>query len=243
MAINVKLQVFEGPLDLLLHLIEKAEVDIYDIPIAEITDQYLQYINMMEVHDLEISSEFIVMAATLLEIKSKMLLPKPKKEENCEDTIDPREELVQKLIEYKKYKEASLELKDKLCIYEKVFYKPPEPIEDYINDVASISNVSLDMLYISFKNILLKNDSKKRNNFREIYREVVTVEDKIQLINKLLASKPSFYFDDLFLSSSNKYETIITFLAVLELIKRRSLHIEQERNFARILIRRRAKDA
>jgi segregation and condensation protein A len=243
MAISVKLQAFEGPLDLLLHLIEKAEVDIYDIPIADITDQYLQYINMMEVHDLEVSSEFLLMAATLLEIKSKMLLPKPKKEESPGESIDPREELVQKLLEYKKYKEVSLELKDKLGIYEKVFYKQPEPIEDYISDASSITNVSLDMLYISFKNILLKNDTKKRGGFREIYREVVTVDDKIRLISKLLASKPSFYFDDLFLSCCNKYEIIVTFLAVLELIKRRSLLIEQERNFARILIKRRAKDA
>ncbi|HWQ31233.1 MAG TPA: segregation/condensation protein A [Negativicutes bacterium] len=243
MAISVKLQAFEGPLDLLLHLIDKAEVDICDIPIAEITDQYLQYISVMELHDLEVSSEFIVMAATLLEIKSKMLLPKPKKEESGEAAIDPREELIQKLIEYKKYKEASLELKDKLGIYEKVFYKAPEPIEDYISDVADITNISLDMLYISFKNILLKNESKKRNNFKEIYREVVTVDDKIRLINKLLASKPSFYFDDLFINYCNKYEIIVTFLAILELLKRRSLHIEQERNFDKILIKRRAKDA
>ncbi|MEA4849340.1 MAG: segregation/condensation protein A [Clostridiaceae bacterium] len=243
MAINVRLEAFEGPLDLLLHLIEKAEVDIYDIPIAEITDQYLHYISMMEIHDLEVSSEFLVMAATLLEIKSKMLLPKPKKEESAEDGADPREELVQKLIEYKKYKEASLELKDKLVVYSRVFYKPPEPIEDYINDVGSISNISLDMLYMSFRNILLKNESKKRNNFREIYREVVTVEDKIRLINKLLISKPSFYFDDLFVGCYNRYEIIVTFLAVLELLKRRSLLIEQERNFSRILIRRRAKGA
>lgn len=243
MAINVKLEAFEGPLDLLLHLIEKAEVDIYDIPIAEITDQYLHYINMMEIHDLEVSSEFIVMAATLLEIKSKMLLPKPKKEENITDDIDPREELVLKLIEYKKYKEASLELKDKLGIYSKVFYKPPEPIEDYIDDVASISNVSLDMLYMSFRNIILKNESKRKNSYTEIYREVVTVEDKIRLINKLLAGKPSFYFDDLFIGCYNKYEIIVTFLAILELLKRRSLLIEQEKNFSRILIKRRAKGA
>ncbi len=242
MAISVKLQAFEGPLDLLLHLIEKAEVDIYDIPVAEITDQYLQYISMLELHDLEVSSEFLVMAATLLEIKSKMLLPKPKKEESGSDAIDPREELIQKLIEYKKYKEASLELKDKLGIYEKVFYKAPEPIEDYINDGGEITNVSLDMLYISFRNILLKSESKKRNSFREIYREVVTVDDKIRLINKLLTSKPSFYFDDLFMNYSNKYEIIVTFLAILELIKRRSLFIEQERNFERILVRRKAKD-
>ncbi|KUO73674.1 MAG: hypothetical protein APF77_22925 [Clostridia bacterium BRH_c25] len=243
MAINVKLHAFEGPLDLLLHLIEKAEVDIYDIPIAEITDQYLKYISMMEIHDLEVSSEFLVMAATLLEIKSKMLLPKPKKEEDGADAIDPREELIQKLIEYKKYKEASLELKDKLGTFDKVFYKAPEPIEDYINDVTAISNVSLDMLYISFRNILLKNESKKRTNFSEIYREVITVDDKIKLINKLLASKPTFFFDDLFLNCCNRYEIIVTFLAILELLKRRSLFIEQERNFARILIKRRTRDA
>lgn len=241
MAISVKLQAFEGPLDLLLHLIDKAEVDIYDIPIAEITDQYLQYIDAMQVHDLEVSSEFLVMAATLLEIKSKMLLPKPKKEESGEEGADPREELVQKLIEYKKYKEISLQLKDKLSVFEKVFYKAPEPIEDYIPDVSSIYNVSLDLLVISFKNILLRNESRKRHNFKEIYREVVTIDDKIQLISKLLINKPSFYFDDLFLNCCNKYEIIVTFIAVLELIKRKSILIEQERSFARILIKRRLK--
>jgi segregation and condensation protein A len=241
MAISVKLQAFEGPLDLLLHLIDKAEVDIYDIPIAEITDQYLQYISMMEIHDLEVASEFLVMAATLLEIKSKMLLPKPKKEEPGAEGVDPREELVQKLIEYKKYKDVSLELKDKLSVFERVFYKPPEPIEDYIPDVSSITNVSLDLLVISFKNILLKNESRKRNNFREIYREVVTIDDKIRLIGKLLINKPTFYFDDLFLNSYNRYEIIVTFMAVLELIKRKSITIEQERNFERILIKRRNK--
>jgi len=241
MAIKVKLQAFEGPLDLLLHLIDKAEVDIYDIPIAEITDQYLDYINLMESQDLEVASEFLVMAATLLEIKSKMLLPKPKKEDTGEDGADPREELVQKLIEYKKYKEISLELKDKLSVYEKVFYKPPEPIEYYIPDAASISNVSLDLLLISFKNILLKHESRKRGNIREIYREVVTIDDKIRLIGKLLTIKPSFYFDDLFMNTCNKYEIIVTFLALLELIKRKSIMIEQERNFARILIKRRNK--
>jgi len=243
MAINVKLQAFEGPLDLLLHLIEKAEVDIYDIPIAEITDQYLQYISLMKIHDLEVSSEFIVMAATLLEIKSKMLLPNPKKEEEGIDEVDPREELVLKLIEYKKYKEASLELKNKLGVFDRVFYKAPEPIEDYIEDFTSISNLSLDMLYISFKNILLKSESRKRTTYSEIYREVVTVEDKIRLINKLLANKPSFYFDELFINCGNKYEIIVTFLAILELLKRKSLFIEQKRNFDRILIRRRTKEA
>lgn len=241
MAITVKLQVFEGPLDLLLHLIDKAEVDIYDIPIAEITDQYISYINMMQELDLELASEFLVMAATLLQIKSKMLLPKPKKEDKDEEYMDPRAELVQKLLEYKKYKDISGELKDKLCIYEKVFYKLPEPIEDYITDFNSISNVTLDMLVSSFNNVLVKNAKSKRNNYREIYREVVTVDDKIKHINKLLITRPSFYFDELFKDCADKYEIIVTFLALLELIKRRSIIVEQQRNFGNIYIKRRAK--
>lgn len=241
MALTVKLQVFEGPLDLLLHLIEKAEVDIYDIPIAEITDQYIGYINLMQELDLEVASEFLVMAATLLEIKSKMLLPKPKRETPEEEVADPRAELVQKLLEYKKYKDISSALKDKLGVYEKVFYKLPEPIEDYITDFNSISNVTVDMLVSSFQSILLKNSKAKKSNYREIFREVVTVEDKIKHINKLLITRPSFYFNELFKECADKYEIIVTFLALLELIKRRSIMAEQQKNFGNILIKRRHK--
>lgn len=241
MALTVKLQVFEGPLDLLLHLIEKAEVDIYDIPIAEITDQYIGYIHLMQELDLDIASEFLVMAATLLEIKSKMLLPKPKKEVTGEEYIDPRAELVAKLLEYKKYKDITSELKDKLGVYEKVFYKLPEPIEDYITDFNSISNVTVDMLYASFQNILIKSSKVKKPNIREIFREIVTVDDKIKHISKLLITRPSFYFTELFENCEDKYEIIVTFLALLELIKRKSIMAEQQKNFGDILIKRRNK--
>lgn len=240
MPINVKLQAFEGPLDLLLHLIEKAEVDIYDIPIAEITDQYLDYIHMMQQLDLEVASEFLLMAATLLEIKSKMLLPKPKKEDSTAEELDPREELIQKLIEYKKYKEFSTLLKEKLIIYEKVFYKLPEPIESYLPDYTSLSGVTIDMLTKCFQDILSKNSKEKRSNIREIYRDTFTIEDKMLSITQMLITTPAFYFEDLFTGRKSKYEIIVTFMAVLELIKQKSIVIEQEKNFDKILIKRNA---
>lgn len=239
MSLSVKLEMFEGPLDLLLHLIEKAEVDIYDIPIAEITQQYLEYLDLMQEMDLEVASEFLVMAATLVEIKSKMLLPKPKKEDNSEPDIDPREELVQKLIEYKKYKEFTLLLKDKFEIYEKVFYKNPEPIEDYISEFTSITGVTADLLARTLSDIIKNNTTKSKRVYRQIYRETYTVDDKIKEITKMLVSKSNFYFEELFEDTCDKYEIIVTFLATLEMVKRRLILVEQYMNFDKILIKRR----
>ena len=236
MALNIKLEAFEGPLDLLLHLIEKAEVDIYDIPIAAIADQYIEYIKILQSNDLELASEFLVMAATLLEIKSRMLLPKPRKEEKEDDGIDPREELIRKLIEYKKFKDITSSLKDKMSVFEKVFYKSPEPIDNYISADEPINNVTIDLLFNSFKSIMLKSESKTKVHYKEIYRELITVEDKIKHINRILISKNSFYFDTLFEDYTNKYEIIVTFLAILELIKRRTVNIEQNKSFDRILL-------
>jgi len=239
MSIKFKLENFEGPLDLLLHLIEKAEVDIYDIPISEITQQYLEYLDYMQEMDLEVASEFLVMAATLVEIKSKMLLPKPKKEDNSAQEIDPREELVQKLIEYKKYKEFTLLLKDKFEIYEKVFYKSAEPIEDYLSDFTSITGVSVDLLAKTLSSIIQKNSTSSKRKVREIHRETFTVDDKIKEISRLLVIKSVFYFEELFDESADKYEIIVTFLATLELVKRKFITVEQYLNFDRILVKRR----
>lgn len=238
MSIKFKLEHFEGPLDLLLHLIEKAEVDIYDIPISEITQQYLEYLELMEGMDLEIASEFLVMAATLVEIKSKMLLPKPKKEDSSASELDPREELVQKLIEYKKYKEFTLLLKNKFEIYEKVFYKGPEPIEDYISDFTTITGVSAGLLAKTLSGILKKNSTSTKSKVREIRRETYTVEDKIREISRHLVTQSLFYFEELFDEDADKYEIIVTFLAILELVKRKFITVEQQTNFERILIKR-----
>ncbi|MDF2889636.1 MAG: segregation/condensation protein [Clostridia bacterium] len=238
MSIKFKLENFEGPLDLLLHLIEKAEVDIYDIPISEIAQQYLEYLEFMQKMDLEVASEFLVMAATLVEIKSKMLLPKPKKEDNPTQEIDPREELVQKLIEYKKYKEFTLLLKDKFEIYEKVFYKSPEPIEDYLSDFTSITGVSADLLAKTLNSIIQKNSTSSKRKVREIHREVFTVDDKIKEISRLLVGKSVFYFEELFDKNADKYEVIVTFLAILELVKRKLITVQQYMSFDRILVKR-----
>lgn len=238
MSIKFKLEKFEGPLDLLLHLIEKAEVDIYDIPISEIAQQYLEYLDFMQEMDLEVASEFLVMAATLVEIKSKMLLPKPKKEDNPSQEIDPREELVQKLIEYKKYKEFTFLLKDKFEIYEKVFYKSPEPIEDYLSDFTSITGVSADLLAKTLSTIIQKNSTSSKRKVREIHREVYTVDDKIKEISRLLVIRSVFYFEELFNKKADKYEIIVTFLAILELVKRKFITVEQYMNFDRILVKR-----
>ncbi len=154
MTINIKLQNFEGPFDLLFHLIEKNEVDIYDIPIADITNQYLEYIYEMESLDLEVASEFIVMAATLLQIKSKMLLPKQKRDldELAADDEDPRAELVEKLIEYKKYKEVSNVLQKREDVYSKLFYKDAEIIDD-IEEKEIFLNITLDDIVAAFTDI------------------------------------------------------------------------------------------
>ena len=238
MSIKFKLEHFEGPLDLLLHLIEEAEVDIYDIPISEITQQYLEYLELWEEMDLEVASEFLVMAATLVEIKSKMLLPKPKKEDANAPELDPREELVQKLIEYKKYKEFTLLLKNKFEIYEKVFYKAPEPIEDYISDFTTITGVSVDLLAKTLSGILNKKSTSPKNRVREIRRETYTVEDKIREISRHLVTQSVFFFEELFEEDTDKYEIIVTFLAILELVKRKFITVEQQMNFERILIKR-----
>lgn len=240
MAINIKLNNFEGPFDLLFHLIEKNEVDIYDIPIADITNQYLEYIYEMESLDLEVASEFIVMAATLLQIKSKMLLPKQKKDldELAIDDEDPRAELVEKLIEYKKYKEVSNILQKREDIYSKLFYKDAEIIDD-IEENEMFLNITLEDIVNAFTDILdkhIKNNDEKNNLERQIEREEFTVDEKINYIEDLVKYKEKIYFTDLFPSDCSKTEIIVSFLALLELIKNRKVKFYQSRTFSDIII-------
>jgi segregation and condensation protein A len=236
MSINIKLEVFEGPFDLLYHLIEKAEVNIYDIPISDITDQYLDYLHLMEELDLEVASEFLVMAASLLEIKSKMLLPKPPKTDDSEYT-DPREELVRKLLEYKQYKEASVALKEKMILYEKIFYKGPDPIELFVDDYESLPNMSAQILFDSLKKLLAKHNESSAPGIKRIVKDQVTIEQKILELESLFSKGKHLYFEELFSHHSSKHEIIVTFLAMLELIKRQLITVEQTRNFDRILIK------
>lgn len=242
MDLTVKLQVFEGPLDLLLHLLEKNKVNIYDIPIVEITNQYMEYINEMKRQDLNVVSEFLVMAATLLDIKSRMLLPK---EETEEEEEDPRAELVQKLLEYKMYKCMSYELKDRQIDAQRVLFKAPtipEEVRQYEEPVdlqELMSEVTLRKLNAVFKSVMRKQEDKIdpiRSRFGKIEKEEVSLEERTRYLEEYAAAHSQFSFRGLLEAQSSKMEIIVTFLSLLELMKTGKIHISQECIFDDIII-------
>ena len=241
MGIPVKLEVFEGPLDLLLHLIEKNKVDIYDIPIVEITNQYMEYIRQMQREDLNVMSEFLVMAATLLKIKSKMLLPQPEKEEE----EDPREELVRRLTEYKIYKYAAEELKDLSVDAQKVFFKPetvPEEIKHYEEPIRPgeiVGDVTLEKLNQIFRMVMRRKKDREdpvRSHFGKIQKEKYKVEDRMDDIRCQIRGLKRINFRTLLDIQPVKEMVIVTFLAVLELMKVGEVKVVQEHNFAEIYL-------
>ena len=243
MELTVKLQVFEGPLDLLLYLLEKNKVNIYDIPIVEITEQYMEYIREMKRQDLEVLSEFLVMAATLVDIKSRMLLPSnPDSEEEEED---PRAELVQQILEYKMYKCMAYELRDRQMDAERVLFKeptiPPEvaEYEEPINMEELVSDVTLARLNEIFKSIMKKQVDKIdpiRSKFGKIEKEEVSLSDKMAYLENYCLTHSRFSFRSLLEAQAGKMEIIVTFLAILELMKTGKIFISQEHTFDDILI-------
>ncbi|MBS4536234.1 segregation/condensation protein A [Clostridium sp. D2Q-14] len=241
MKYNITLESFEGPFDLLYHLIEKEEVDIYDISIAKITEQYIDYLSLMEELDLEITSEFLIMAATLLEIKSKMLLPNTKIEgEQIEmEEADPREELIQRLIEYKKYKIAAEKFKKREEVHSKVFYKPREEIEIYNeSDTINLEGLELKDLIKAFDNIIKKNINKKSSKeFHKIKREEITIDEAMNLIRNKLNLNKHVFFDELFENRVTRSNIISIFIGILELIKLKEIIIYQDNNFSNIKLR------
>lgn len=243
MAIPVKLEVFEGPLDLLLHLIEKNKVDIYDIPIVEITAQYLEYIQAMETEDMNVMSEFLVMAATLLDIKCRMLLPKEINEEGEEE--DPRAELVQKLLEYKMYKYMSYELRDRQVDAGRTLFKVmtlPKEIEDYkppINFEELLGDADLSKLQNLFRTVMRRQEDKidpVRSTFGKIEKDEIDIEAKSAYIEEYVHAHKTFSFRRLLEKQRNKMELIVTFLVVLEMMKMGLISIVQEEIFDDIMI-------
>lgn len=243
MSIAVKLEAFEGPLDLLLHLIEKNKVNIYDIPIVEITEQYLAYVNAMDRQDLNVVSEFLVMAATLIDIKSRMLLPKEINEEGEE--IDPRQELVERLLEYKKFRYIAEELKDRQTDAEKYLFKPetiPPEVAKYEEPVdieKLLADVTLKQLNAIFQSVMKRQADKVdpiRSKFGRIEKDEVSLSDKMAYVEEFSQGCTSFSFRTLLNSQSTKMEVIVTFLAVLELIKVSKIRVEQDRIFDDIRI-------
>lgn len=243
MALSVKLKVFEGPLDLLLYLIEKNKIDIYDIPIVLITEQYLDYIKQMETEDMNVMSEFLVMAATLLDIKCKMLLPKEVNEEGEEE--DPRAELVQKLLEYKMYKYMAFELRDRQVDAGKSWYKKPmlpKEVADYkypVDYSELIGDTTLTKLHEIFKSVMKRQEDKIdpiRSQFGKIEKDEINIEDKQNYIEEYMRNNKRFSFRQLLEKQGNKIEMIVTFLTILEMMKQGSIIIEQEDIFGDIII-------
>ncbi len=243
MSLSVKLDVFEGPLDLLLYLIEKNKIDIYDIPIVVITEQYLEYIRNMQRQDMNVMSEFLVMAATLLDIKCRMLLPKEVNEEGEEE--DPRAELVQKLLEYKMYKYMAYELRDRQVDAAKTWYKKPmlpKEVADYkppIDYDALVGNVDLAKLNEIFKAVMHRREDRIdpiRSQFGRIEKDEINLEEKQSYIEEYVKNHRQFSFRRLLERQGSKMEVIVTFMAVLEMMKQGVISIQQQEAFGDIII-------
>jgi segregation and condensation protein A len=240
---NVKIDAFEGPLDLLLHLINRLEIDIYDIPVAQVTEQYLIYIKTMNELKLDIASEFLVMAATLLAIKSKMLLPKH--EEDFEDfdsevifEEDPRDELVERLIEYRKYKEAAQDLKSMEEERGLMFTKPPSDLSDFAKEKQpekTEMNITLYDMLAAFQK-LLRRKKLQRPLATKITRQEISIETRMsEIMIELKHLKGRKNFNELFPYPAKEH-VVVTFLAILELIKRKEIDVEQNENFGDIFV-------
>lgn len=243
MEIAYKLNVFEGPLDLLLHLIEKNKVDIYDIPIVTITEQYLAYVSEMQEQDMDVMSEFLVMAGTLLQIKSKMLLPREETEEEEEE--DPRAELVRRLLEYKMYKYAALELKDmELDASHNLYKKPtiPKEVEEYREEVDPaelVDGLTLSKLNDIFQSIMRKQVDKIdpiRSKFGTIEKEEINIEERMVQIREEVRGLKGINFRTLLETQPTRMNIIITFMSILELMKVGAITIRQEETFGEIVI-------
>jgi len=225
---NIKIPVFEGPFDLLLHLIKEAKIDIYDIPISLITSQYLQYIEMMKELNLEIAGDFLVLASTLIHIKSRMLLP-PDEDVPLDEQEDPRLELVQKLLEYQTFKEAASNLREKEEEWKKVFSK--EPLTDDGEELYLV-DVNLFDLMGAFKKLL----ETASPDIVMITKETLTVKDRMSVIMEMIEGHDAIRFEEIFKGSKSKIQLIVTFVALLELIRLGLVKAYQEKQFGNIWI-------
>lgn len=240
MGYKLKLEIFEGPLDLLLYLIKKDDIDINDIPISQITEQYMQYISMMKMLDLDVVGDFLVMAATLMQIKSRMLLPADPNEQP-EEELDPRDELARRLLEYKKFKEIAEALKEKETLRQDFFGRniDPEALQQLREESKEIYyEASLFDLISAFSEALKKAPEEV---IHEIITEEFTVEKKLHDILHLLLKESTIRLQDLFERSRTKIEIIVTFLAILELIRIKELIAVQKGVFGEIEIIRNQK--
>ena len=232
---QVRIENFEGPLDLLLHLIKKNEINIYDIPVAMIAQQYLEYLEAMEELNLNVAGDFLVMAATLLQIKSKMLLPVDERADDEEEGPDPREELVRRLLEYKAYKEAARQLDGREKMWREIFWREQSPVLEHVEEDLPLENVSLFDLVDALKEVLDRNPSSR---LLEIIPDNLTVRERMNLILETLEGKESVSFAALFEGPSHRVVIVVTFLALLELMRLRVARVFQAETFGPILVSR-----
>ncbi len=244
MAYNINLEVFEGPFDLLFHLIEKNEVDIYDIPIHLITKQYLEYLDKMKELDMDFTSEFLVMAATLLEIKSKLLLPSNELDDINSELFDkdPRKDLVTRLIEYRKYREASEFFNVLEKNHSKKHFREQDDLTSYF-DKPTLSEINdgleENLLVEALRRVLAnlnKEDLKRKTFFSSLKRDLFSVDEKIEEIRVLLNTRDKCMFIDVFSENVIKGEVIVCFLAVLELLKQKVITIKQDNQYDDIIL-------
>lgn len=231
---SIRLPVFEGPLDLLLHLIREHKLDIYDIPIAEVTDQYLRYLSLMESLDLDVAGEFFVMAATLLEIKSRMLLPKPAVDEE-EVESDPRSELVERLLEYERFKNAAETLRSLEEARRQVFWRMTDELENYDAPVIPLNLQAMDLIYALQR--MLEEVGEGQEEVTSVERQKITIRMKMSEIwRKIRASEAGMQFHDLFAGPRTRLEVVLTFLALLELLRLGKIKVKQRKALGDIII-------
>lgn len=242
MDYSIKINEFEGPLDLLLHLIKQSNIDIYEIEISEITKQYLDYINKMEELNINVASSYIVMAAELMEIKSKSLLPKKEEEQvdEEEETVS-KENLINKLIEYKKYKELTPSFKEMEEERQNIYIKSPEKLNNYLDEIIVNNNdTSIDDLVEAFKKFLERKNHEKPITTKITNKEY-SVKERKHNIKNILKEKKKVLFTDLF-EENNTGFIIVTFLSILEMTKEKEIIIKQDTNFSNITIELKVKE-
>lgn len=235
MEYEVKIDNFEGPLDLLLHLIKESKVDIWEISIADIAEEYLAYIQKMEKLNLNIASEYLVMASELIEMKSRMLLPRQEKDVGEEEEEDPKERLIRRLVEYQKYKEITKNFKELESLRQEFYTKAPDNLKEYVEEgVVPSSDVTLEDLMLAFQKFLNRKELEKPLQ-TTVTKKEITVEERRKSIRDILTKRKRVDFFELFEVVTKEY-IVVTFLAILEMAKKQELLIKQESDFSQIMI-------
>ena len=239
MAYKVKLDIFEGPFDLLVYLIEHAKMSIYDIRVSEITTQYLQYIAEMKAQDVAVAQEFMVLAAELIELKSRMLLPRSADEETGEEEEDPRADLVARILEYKQYKEMAAFLEEQSDAAAHSRTKPQEDLSAYADDPEELLKTDMNAFVKAFYAFLFRKQriEEMRRVYERVERQRMSVENRILQIRELFRGKKKLLFSEMIKEDTSPYNQVITFMSLLELIKQKSVTAEQKKRYGDITVK------